>query len=227
MVSAVPGTHARLSPRRARSGGIGKIEVSPIIIRPSRFLPESSSDWTLLLANVLPVIGVAFFGWDLFSILFLYWLESAIIGCFNILKMFIVGGLPAVFFVGFFCFHYGMFMSVHLMLLLELFGGGTGTFDTLSPVIVQILPVFLFLVVSHGYSFISNFLEKGEYKHLTVQQLLFQPYGRIVIMHLTILLGGFLSATIGAPLVALVLMVVLKSAVDLAAHRQQHQPAGI
>ena len=40
-----------------------------------------------VLANLVPAVGVLFFGWDAFTVVFLYWLENAVIGVFNILKM--------------------------------------------------------------------------------------------------------------------------------------------
>ena len=34
-----------------------------------------------------PILGVYFFKWDVFSILILYWLESAVVGFYNVLKL--------------------------------------------------------------------------------------------------------------------------------------------
>ena len=31
----------------------------------------------LIAANAAPIVGVLFFGWDLLSIMFLYWMETA------------------------------------------------------------------------------------------------------------------------------------------------------
>ena len=50
-----------------------------------------------------------------------------------------------------------------------------------------------------------------------------QPYGRLVIMHLTILLGAFVSIFLGTPLGSLLVLVVLKTALDLAFHLRQHR----
>ena len=41
----------------------------------------------LIAVNLIPLFGVLFFGWSLFSIMFLYWIENGIIGFFNILKI--------------------------------------------------------------------------------------------------------------------------------------------
>ena len=41
----------------------------------------------LVAVNLVPLIGVAFWGWSLMLILVLYWIESGIVGAFNVLKM--------------------------------------------------------------------------------------------------------------------------------------------
>ena len=45
------------------------------------------SIFILILANSLPLLGILFFSWDVFSLLFLYWLETIVIGFFNVLKI--------------------------------------------------------------------------------------------------------------------------------------------
>ena len=52
-------------------------------------------------------------------------------------------------------------------------------------------------------------------------------YGRVIVLHMTIILGAFAVAFVGAPIGALVVMVVLKTAVDLSAHlaeRRRRRP---
>ena len=93
----------------------------------------------LVLANLVPAAGVLFFGWSVFAILFMYWLESAVIGIYNIPKMLMAkpskneAAVPGVINQGFkvsgvifFIIHYSIFMSVHLVFLLELFGPEDG-----------------------------------------------------------------------------------------------------
>jgi hypothetical protein len=48
------------------------------------------------------------------------------------------------------------------------------------------------------------------------------PYGRVVVLHLTILFGGIAIAATGATVVALVLLVVLKAILDLGFHLGEH-----
>lgn len=76
------------------------------------------------------------------------------------------------------------------------------------------------LFLSHGISYRRNFIRGGEYKHADRNRLFFQPYKRIMVMHLTIILGGGFAKVIGAPPLALVVMIALKMFIDQQAHRR-------
>jgi hypothetical protein len=82
------------------------------------------------------------------------------------------------------------------------------------------------LFLSHGASFFLNYLGKREYLTTSPIRQVFAPYGRVVVLHLTILIGAFVIAILGAPIAALVVLVVLKTALDLRLHlRQRHHAA--
>lgn len=184
----------------------------------------------LIAANLVPVAGVFLFGWKVFPLLLLFWFENVIIGVFNALK--ILFSAPdqkfqwagKLFVVPFFCVHYGMFTFVHGVFVVALFGGGTNrgfpspaTF--LNEMFEQKLVwAVLGLFVSHGVSFVHNYLIGGEFRRAGAQALMIQPYGRIVVLHVTILLGGFLMMALKSPALGLVLLVVLKVLLDLRAH---------
>jgi len=195
----------------------------------------------LIAVNAIPLLGVLFFGWSLFSIMFLYWLENGIIGFFNIFKIagasapasgsfrFTVAGRPVsspgkALVIAFFAVHYGIFWTVHGVFVFVFFGlvfsGSSGGFE---PVGVAVAAGALFL--SHGVSYFVNFLGKGEYLTVSPDQQMLEPYPRVVALHVTILAGGFLAGYLGAPLVALVVLVVLKTAIDLWAHVREHRKA--
>ena len=48
------------------------------------------------------------------------------------------------------------------------------------------------------------------------------PYGRIILMHVTIIFGAWLILALGAPILALVLLIVLKIFSDARAHHKEH-----
>ena len=196
---------------------------------------------TLLIANILPLFGVLLLGWQIFPLLVLFWLENVIVGFFNVFKMLVASPTePAkwaakVFMIPFFCFHYGIFTLVHGIFVFVMFGGIlTDSPDFPTPAVVaqvfgdfQIGWVALALFISHLVSFIFNYIGKGEYKKVNLNNLMGEPYGRVVILHVTIVLGGFLIAFFGSPVFALILLIVLKTVIDIQAHlREQGETGG-
>jgi hypothetical protein len=91
----------------------------------------------LIAANLVPLVGVIFWHWDAFILLMLYWLETAVIAFWTIVR---IATLPRdalgnirfsgststaspLGFAAFVMLHVGIFMGVHFMFLWELFGG--------------------------------------------------------------------------------------------------------
>lgn len=187
----------------------------------------------LLVANAIPIVGVLFLGWTVFPLVLLYWLENVVVGAFNVAKMLTAQpGQPAlwvgkVFIVPFFIVHFGMFTFIHGVLLVALLGPkATHPFDLLDTIIPAIRDnklewAVLSLVVSHGMSFFWNYIKNGEYQRATLNTLMGQPYVRVMVLHFTVLFGGWIVMTLGSPLPALVLLIVLKTAVDLRGHKAE------
>ena len=86
---------------------------------------------------------------------------------------------------------------------------------------VAIAAVALFL--SHGASFFLNYLGRGEYLRASPTRQMGSVYGRVFVLHLTILLGAFVAALLGAPIGVLLILVVLKTAFDLRLHLNEHR----
>jgi hypothetical protein len=203
----------------------------------------SNRDWlrpsvlALIAANVVPLLGVLWFGWEVFPLLLLFWFENLIIGAFNVVKMILAspdsrkGWAAKLFLVPFFSVHYGMFTLVHGVFVIGLFGGQFrqgAPFPDLSIVLGLIQEehlgwAILGLTVSHAVSFGMNYIGEGEYRRASLDMLMSQPYGRIVVLHLTIMGGGFLMMALGSPTVGLVLLVVLKIGLDLSAHLKERR----
>jgi hypothetical protein len=60
-------------------------------------------------------------------------------------------------------------------------------------------------------------------RSLSPVELMFRPYGRVVILHVVILFGGAVALFLGAPVIALILLIGLKIKIDLFAHRWEHK----
>jgi hypothetical protein len=190
-------------------------------------LPPSA--FVLVAANLVPLIGVVAFHWTVLSVLLLYWFENVVIGGINVLKMAIASpkdlasDVIKLFLIPFFIFHYGMFTFVHGMIILAFFGHvarlapSPGTFWTALRTAGVGWGVVA-IAVSHGFSFLHNYWMSGEYRHVTPQALMAQPYARVMVLHFAILVGGFGVAALGSPIVALAVLVLLKTGIDLKAH---------
>ena len=248
---------------------------------PIRYDRLPTSAYSLIAANVIPLLGVIFLGWDVFSIVFVYWTENVVLGAINLLKMLTCapdeevilaqehssdkmeedtqklldkfqgksGSLSKahhaakLFFMPFFTVHYGIFCLVHGVFVFALLSGegpfgGNGApgpefdpFDMKGSFLSAIAGnhlwwAILALAGSHLYSFFANYLGKGEYRQTVLPQLMIQPYGRIVVLHVALLFGAFLIMALGSPLLLLLILIVGKTGLDLKLHLREHQSGG-
>lgn len=207
-------------------------------------LRRSASLGMLLLVNLVPLAGVLLFNWDVAALMVLYWSENLIIGFFTLCRMLVVSPLGGLAGGLFFLIHYGGFCGVHglfiVVLLLD------GDFEPMSDdpwplflVFPQILYnvarhvllsappewlwAFMALFASHGVSFLVNFLFGPERERWGIKALMAAPYGRIVILHFAILGGGFAVMALGQPLFMLVVLILVKTGMDVALHLREHR----
>jgi hypothetical protein len=127
----------------------------------------------LLIANLVPLVGVIFWGWDAFVLLMLYWLETAVIAFWTILRIATMppgalgdiqigdsGGkkiAAPLALAAFFTVHAGIFMAVHFLFLWTLFSGhwsreihGIGDFVTQMVIGTRLWVPLLFLFFGRG-----------------------------------------------------------------------------
>jgi hypothetical protein len=243
-----------------------------------RLASSSGAVVALIVANAIPLFGALFLGWNVWTILIVYWLENGIVGVFNVLKILRAEGPidPAMRFqmngkpmaaggrgalAGFFVLHYGIFWFVHgvFVLTLPLFAGlgnsvrdlgslpgegqfpgagqfpgeglDVGGFNPFAPAqdmvagfeIGPVLLAVVALAISHGVSYWFNYLGRGEYRRTSPAAQMFAPYGRLVVLHITIILGGMAIALTGAPAAALAILGVLKILMDVGFHIAEHR----
>lgn len=217
----------------------------------------------LVAANAIPLAGVLWLGWDLVTIVRIYWLENGVVGLFAILRILTAADagparpgvtpgpgairlstvLTKAITVPFFAFHYGVFWLAHGAFVWFAFGlwlapGTTGDpmpgapdpfADLLASAFAGVGGTFAFvgvaLLISHGASFLLNWIGRGEYRTATTNGEMSAPYARVIVLHLTILFGAFAVAILGAPVWALVVMVVVKTIADLGAHVRDRERA--
>lgn len=192
------------------------------------------SVFLLLGANTVPLLGALFGGWDLVAILFAYWAENVVIGFFSLLKMIFVPddtrGLLIILTVfmkivgsAFFIVHFGGFTAAHGVVLYAI----SREFLNVHIEPLELLYVGRYvmaaLFLSHGYSFVANYLIGGERYQAKDRDPMFEPYRRVIVMHLTLIFGTGCIIILGQPFFMLLILVVLKTGVDLYAHLKERR----
>jgi len=250
------------------------------------------SSIALILANLIPIVGVIWWDWDIFGVVALYWLENVMIGVFNILKMLTCSPDPdhtdlekwtngkgfgkkvkwmrdeesgktvkvrargrmgaskeleigdlvkwnhvsKVFFIPFFSVHYGIFCAVHGVFVFSLLGGAgqEGPVGGGFPNILEMAGAIfdggykwgvIALGASHLVSFLYNWFFKGEYRRTATPMLMISPYGRIVVLHIAIILGAFVTIALGSGAGILAVLILGKIILDLILHQREHRKA--
>jgi hypothetical protein len=197
----------------------------------------------LLGANLLPLAGVLLWGWDAFVLLALYWMETAIIGFWMLVRIASAPGESGDLKFGegqtiasrgglvlFFIVHAGMFMGVHFVFLWSLFSGDWSSrihspADFVTKLVIATglwLPLLVLFVARGVTLFYGPRLRAwfaGEPAPKTDEgtgSVIGAFYARVVVMHIAIIFGGFLSflGSIGP----LIVMIALKTAIDLSLH---------
>lgn len=184
--------------------------------------------------NLVPIIGVLFWHWSAFALIFLYWLENVVVGVRTLASMLAAGlsqgGIKIVGALGmgaFFTFHYGIFCLAHGAFVIFMFGGvveaaqGNNAFGLVG-VVRSLFADQANLVV--GFAAIALwqfvifvlFVLRGEARRASLSEIMGAPYGRIVILHVTIIFGGFVLMMLGWPIAGVVMLAVFKTIADVA-----------
>lgn len=193
-------------------------------------------DWTdaaLVVANLATLGLVLSGGLSAAQVLVAYWWQSVLIGGFTVLTILfnsmklnhqppkpqiqiLVYGIVLSFF---FSIHYGGFHAVYALFLGAFFGKNLDVFT--SP---AILPIVLVFLVNHALSFLWYTVlrtpKETEWSAETGKDF-FSPYARIIPMHIAIVLGGIFYS-IGGGIVLLTIFILIKTLIDLAAHKFEH-----
>ena len=193
----------------------------------------------LVAANLLPLLGVLFWDWDVFLLLLLFWFENVIIGLFGIARIVVSGttenSFEGLFLPVFFLVHYGGFMFGHFMVLFFMYstgvaeGGPAAEPADFYRIVVEKLSwvAMVALFLSHGWSFVENFMGNREHDRLTPVQAMALPYRRMMITHVALIFGGFFLIETGQPLAGLILLIMMKIALDVIFHRREHKRLGV
>jgi Family of unknown function (DUF6498) len=206
----------------------------------SRFSPRVAA-LIVIASNLLPFIGVAFLGWSIFTIIFIYWAETFIIGFYNLLKMAFAARSPRnekLSEMAFFALHFFLFLFVQLLFILVFFADfrmsdflRLGVLDSVKEVFSildsESIAAIAALFVGNGIFFWKNYLRSGAARNTAAKDLMFAPYPRVVVQQVTILLGGWIAFLLsGIPqLIAVLILLLLKVAISIVGQQKEEQVA--
>jgi hypothetical protein len=182
------------------------------LLRPRYLLHPSTV--LLIAADLFPLAGVAFWHWDAFLLLMLYWMDTAIIAFWTIARVAasprenlgdvrIGSGATAITsrwaVVPFFVAHAGMFMAVHFLFLWIIFAGawagkihGPGDFVRLIIVDSRLWLPLAGLMLSRGASFLFHVLSPDRLQR--IEQALFRRPVRLAARAPAGSVGGEIAA---------------------------------
>ena len=134
------------------------------------------------------------------------------------------GGLGKIILSIFFTIHFYGFCFGHGFFIVKLIGGHSTRGGFLETILNAIDPVvfwfsFVFLIISHGVSFVTNTLMNKTEKTVEFKEITAGPYRRILLVHIFVLGAGFLANHYELEsFVYILLLVAMKVVIDLRQH---------
>jgi Family of unknown function (DUF6498) len=170
-------------------------------------------DLMVVIVNLIPLYGVWFQDWNASEIFLVYCLETVIIGIINVFKMACVtrfvrkkdvwntqGGnitmKSGLFFIIFFIVHYGLFVFVQTQIFFSVSGlipEGNLVMDyTKIPELLGYHGKLLLFIFIAYYTFTNlfDFFLSGKYKTVSTGRLMFEPYMRIFVQQVVVIIGS-------------------------------------
>lgn len=190
-----------------------------------------SSTIILISTNLITIVLAITQQWNMATIIWTYWIQSIIIGFFNVARIFSLekfstegmtsNGKPVepnskkskIDNGFFFMLHYGGFHFVYAVFLWV-------NFDNITWAYLGIGGIIFFC--NHLFSFMHNRYQDRN-KIPNIGHLMFSPYVRIIPMHLIIIFfGSHIRST-----AALIVFLLLKSMIDLCMHLLEHKQKSV
>lgn len=185
----------RIAGLQSMYAGLGRLDG-----RAARWL----SVFVLVAVNLWPLSQVATGAWRPGDVLVVFWLENVVVWFWAVVRILTARGAPepggtrvrvspdprgcaGPGLAAFFSVHYGIFTLVHGVFTFVL-AGIVGVSAQRAPYVLAVAA----LMLSHGLSTALYWFARGERDVVSPQRAMLQPYGRVVILHVVVLLSFFL-----------------------------------
>lgn len=180
----------------------------------------------VILVNLIPVGGVVFLNWHAGGILILYWIENVIIGLLTLPRIVMASGgttpagrgSQAAGRIGLACFfvvHYGIFTLVHgLIALVVASRFVVGPNDQIWPE-TGLGWAIATTAILHLVAFFRDWVRPAASRNTTPTLEMFRPYGRIFVLHITVMLSAWSLAELAAPTWTVLILCLLKAVLEL------------
>lgn len=169
-------------------------------------------DFLLMAVNIIPLAGVWFYGWNPKQVFLVYCMETVIIGLVNVIKMACVtllvhsrdvwenNGSSSMqsgwLFIFFFIVHYGFFVFIQTQMF---FGVSNMVPDGSLLMSYTRIPallgpdgrlLLLIFIAYYTMQMLFGFFATGVYKTVSLGRLMFEPYMRIFVQQIVVILGS-------------------------------------
>lgn len=177
----------------------------------------------LVVMGVIPIWGLLYFDWNAGQVIVLFWIESLIVGVFTWLRVRDAERNPdsraEPFQVSsFFLMHYGLFWLVHgvltwvlLLVFLPSSDGGWRNIAQDSNVWKAVMGLLLLQTMVYW----REWARPQAWRGADPSQEIFRPYGRVMALHLAVLIGFWIAAFAGGGREVAIILCVIKLVVDL------------
>jgi hypothetical protein len=191
----------------------------------------TAGDWFLIIVNLIPLYGVWFEGWNASQVFLVYCLETVIIGIVNVFKMACVtifvkssdvwenGGRTSMqsgwFFIFFFIIHYGFFVFVQTQIFFAVSGlvpDGSllANYSKIPALLGDEGKLLLYIFIAYyTVQTVFEFVLSGKYKTVSLSRQMFEPYMRIFVQQIVVILGS-MFLTFGAGKIFILIFVIAK-----------------
>ena len=176
----------------------------------------------IVITNAIPLVGVSLWQWNAFQIIFLYWLESFIVGIYAVFELGDLVDSGAIEFdnsILVFSFLYFPGLIFYFFWISKILGGGEASesFEILRPYALQTALCALSFFYSHGLRY-QSFEKHLPNSYLTGAKFFLSPFLRFFMVQTLLVTSALWIHHRHAAVIYFTVTCAVKAAVDFGFH---------